>query len=197
MSDFLFNAEVWDEEKSDCIGWGFVLYRQDYSDDSKWKLALERLEAYTTTFAVYNTAVAEDSPVIREKVKTMYRMPVFEDNEKFTDEKEIQKHFMEWRKDDNSIPRNRDYLVADKEAIENLSALQELSNQTPDSEVTGDVLIRIVDALLDPSEQERLQKHGPRPGIDPMPRQDAGTMKVKVNELGRLWSALENYDWEE
>lgn len=123
MFDFLFNAEVWDEEKSDCIGWGSVLYRQEYSDDSKWKLALERLEAYATTFAVYNNAFEADSPVIREKAETMYRMPVFEDNEKFTDEKEIQKHFMEWRKDDNSIPRNRASLVADKEAIENVSAL--------------------------------------------------------------------------
>ena len=152
MSDFLLNAEVWDEEKSDCIGWGFVLYRQDYSDDSKWKLALERLKAYATIFAVYNNAAEEDSSAMREKAKSLYNMPVAEDDEKFTDEKEIQKHFMEWREDNDSTPRNRAYLVANKEAIENLSALQQLSDQTPDSELTGKAAIRIIDALWDSSE---------------------------------------------
>jgi hypothetical protein len=42
-------------------GWGFVLYRQDYSDDFKWATALQKYESYMLTKALRIEYVSDSS----------------------------------------------------------------------------------------------------------------------------------------
>jgi hypothetical protein len=147
MAQLLQKAEVWD-------GWGFVLYRQDYSDDTKWATALKRLEEYATAFSVYCINDKDDSPAIREKAKALYKMTIFEDRERFVDDDQMRAHFLEWTESGVvfSRPRFLAFSVADTESIESIATLPELTENA-----TGAVHATI--KAVDPAWDSQSKRH--------------------------------------